>query len=71
MYPNVQVSWLLCVYGGWWMVAGRILAGLCGAAAWAIAPLLAREVSKHWTNDGTTNIRNLFVWKKNGPVADQ
>ncbi|CAK1543327.1 unnamed protein product [Leptosia nina] len=34
---------------GWWLVAGRVAAGLGGAAAWALAPLLAREMcSAKW-----------------------
>ncbi|XP_075985628.1 uncharacterized protein LOC142982829 [Anticarsia gemmatalis] len=30
--------------GGWWLVAARACAGLAGAGAWALAPLLAREM---------------------------
>lgn len=40
-----QVCWALTLAGGWWVVAGRLCAGLAGAVAWCIAPLLGREVS--------------------------
>ncbi|KAJ8710940.1 hypothetical protein PYW08_009455 [Mythimna loreyi] len=30
--------------GGWWVVAARACAGLGGAGAWSVAPLLAREM---------------------------
>ncbi|XP_038218588.1 facilitated trehalose transporter Tret1-like [Zerene cesonia] len=41
---------LVATWGGqWWMVGGRVTAGLGGAAAWALAPLLAREMcSDRW-----------------------
>ncbi|CAG4939866.1 unnamed protein product [Colias eurytheme] len=41
---------LVATWGGqWWIVGGRVTAGLGGAAAWALAPLLAREMcSDRW-----------------------
>lgn len=37
--------WALKLTGdGWWVVAARVAAGLGGAGAWTVAPLLAREV---------------------------
>ncbi|KAJ0171575.1 hypothetical protein K1T71_013125 [Dendrolimus kikuchii] len=39
------VCWTLKLMGdGWWLVAARIAAGLGGAGAWSVSPLLAREM---------------------------
>ncbi|VVC89657.1 unnamed protein product [Leptidea sinapis] len=37
------VCWSLKLVGGWWMLGGRVAAGLAGASSWVLAPLLARE----------------------------
>lgn len=41
----MQACWALKLAGsGWWVVAARVLAGMGGTAAWAITPVLAREM---------------------------
>ncbi|XP_050667814.1 probable metabolite transport protein CsbC [Leptidea sinapis] len=43
------VCWSLKLVGGWWMLGGRVAAGLAGASSWVLAPLLAREMcSEQW-----------------------
>lgn len=41
-----QMCWTLkLVGGGWWVVVGRVFAGLGSDISWAAAPLMAKEVS--------------------------
>lgn len=44
-FSCLQACWALKLAGdGWWVVVARVLAGMGGTAAWAVTPVLAREM---------------------------